>query len=585
MLSTVLERHRAFLPSLVLIVAVLTASWPSNAAGDEPLRPEKKSRLAPCCANGEADLGVAAKAGKAGKANDETAPVVQRREMPDHALHDPETLKRAKDAALLEPIVRGEDAPKPLALLDGDATDRAFAEKRGASPQAAIPPKALRLVSQFEGLNTVQAQHQGVFGFPPDTIVAAGPTRVIEATNVALRLSNRDGGTLETRSLNNFFSAPFPPILFDPKVYYDRLSGRFFLVSISLDLQEKRSFIYLSVSRSPSPSTLAAPRDWCTYRLPGRVGQSWADFPGLGMNEKWLGLTTNNFNFTGGFRSVFLYALDKRRLVANGASCPSTDFFRFRAGQDGDGDVAFTVQPALHYTPSGLPGSPLFLVSSKSELAVLQGYGLWRLRDDPAGGAEPVLVRETFAGNDFYSTPPNAPQRRGTQLDTGDPRIQHAVFRDGTLWAVHTTGCNFGPAPGESCARAIAVTPRASGADVVFEETFGVGHGWYVWMPAIAVNARGDVAVAFQRSHDTMSTGVGFTGKLAGAPTFDGVRKLVNGRCGLDNFDGQRNRTGDYVGAQTDPVDDISFWIAGEYTGTVGRLGCDWRTRVARIAF
>lgn len=527
------------------IICFSTLCLAAAAAASPPtwIAPEHSGRLSPCCDNEHnAYPPLKALAGRA---------------LPDHAFHPPGERDRLKAAARVNP-----DLP-PARALDETAE------------------KALRVHSQFEGLDIVQAG----LAFPPDTIVAASATKVLEATNVALRLSDRDGRNATIRSLEDFFGLPTANSFhFDPKVYYDRLSGRFFVVDLDLDFVERQSFIYLSVSRSSSPADLVAPRSWCNYRLNGRVGRSWADFPGLGMNERWLAVTVNNFNFSGSFRSAFVYALDKRRLADNAAACPRVDFHRFRAAQDGHGQVAFTVQPAFHYSTTALAGTPLFLVSSDVVFEVAETYTLWRLTEGPGG--VPELGRHGVRGTGRYTIPPNAPQRdNGTELDTGDQRVSQAAFRDGVVWTAHTTGCNFGFTPGESCVKAVGITPTADGGTVTFEETFGGGDDWFVWMPSVAVNGRGDVAVAFQRSRGTMSTGVAFAGKPAASNRFETLARLVNGRCSIENFDGQRNRTGDYVGVQTDPADDLTFWIAGEYTGNVGKLGCNWRTRVARVGF
>lgn len=46
------------------------------------------------------------------------------------------------------------------------------------------------------------------------------------------------------------------------------------------------------------------------------------------------------------------------------------------------------------------------------------------------------------------------------------------------------------------------------------------------------------------------------------------------------------HRTGDYVGAQADPADELGFRIAGEFVGELGGTGsCEWKTRFTRVAY
>ena len=490
--------------------------------------------------------------------------IVEARPMHSHFL-DPETLVEWKEQALW-----GEHAPSATAL-------------EGRPPLKSGPaPSAPSAVTAFDGLNRRDTSYRGFIFLPPDTVVAASPGRILEGANTAFRLSNRTGTGAEVRSMYSLFNHDLPVSLFDPKVYYDRLSNRFYAVALYLDRNREKSFIYLAVSRSPNPRTLNVPSDWCTYRLQGRVGASWADYPGLGMNENYIAITTNNFNFAGGFRSVYLNVLDKRVLAENAAECPAQQVWRYKLGNDAFGLISFTVQPAVHYSTNSDPGTPLYLVSSQP-LAISEKYTFWSLFDEP-GSDEPAVSRSEVVTDFDYSLPPEAPQNGGSDMDTGDIRLQQVVYRDGRVWAVQSTSCNFGAPPNESCVRVFALEPDGDGgAEIVYDEIFGGGEGWYYWMPGIAINGDGTVLVAYQRSRAEMSIGMGFATLAPGETTFT-MGKLINGRCALDNFGGgSSNRTGDYIGVQTDPADDHSFWIAGEYSGGVGGLGCDWRTRIARI--
>ena len=152
----------------------------------------------------------------------------------------------------------------------------------GLAGEAPLLPSAPRARSRFEGLDANEA---GGFS-PPDTIVAAGPNEVLEATNSALRLSSRANRDVEIQSLNDHFGVAPANVVFDPKVYFDRLSNRFFVVALSQTESPNTGFIYLSVSRSSSVVSLS--NGWCNYRIRSKRSNAWADYPGLGMNERWV---------------------------------------------------------------------------------------------------------------------------------------------------------------------------------------------------------------------------------------------------------------------------------------------------------
>jgi hypothetical protein len=445
-----------------------------------------------------------------------------------------------------------------------------------------VTSRAPTRVGSFEGLDVIDSGFGRFIFFPPDTHVAASGNRILEVTNVAARLSGRTGGGAVIRSLYNFFSIDPETTVFDPKVYFDRLSGRFFMVVLNLDETRRRSFIYLAVSRSSSPNALNSRRDFCTYRIKAKRRNSYADYPGIGVNEKWFAISVNNFWFGGGgLFSPFVYAIDVKSLTRNTGSCPGIRVSRFKVRWDPDGRQVFTLQPAQHYTQTSLPGTPLFLVSTQPVLSS-DRYMLARLESQ--GDGPPILEKSMLTGS-TYTPPPPAGQRDGPDLDSGDMRIMQVAYRSGSLWAVMATGCDIAGEQNESCIRALRIAPGEGEGSITFEDTFGRANGYFYW-PGIAVNQRGDVVVTFQRSTNNQYLGVGFNGKRAAADAFDpNVKNLKKGFCPIEDFDGSLYRTGDYTGAQTDPLDNVSFFIAGEYASRFGAEACEWRTRVGRVRY
>ena len=569
--------------ALVLMLGMGPTSKTSGAVQDsgrnsqrgpagETFAPIAIEELEPCCSSTPS-----ARGGQPGRRNGQVI------EVPRGSPIDPATYRRLKEEADFDPRVP-------------EGSEAALAE------EALLLPAAPRIRSKFEGLDANKA---GGF-FPPDTIVAAGPNEVLEATNSALRLSSRANKDVEIQSLNDHFgvkpsrpqprnsgSARLAGDLFDPKVYFDRLSNRFFVVALLQNDSPNRSFIYLSVSRSRSVVSLE--EGWCNYRIRGKRNNAWADYPGLGMNGSWLAISANNFKFAnkgGNFVNVYLFVVDKVSLVDNSASCPKLTLFVFKAPREANGAFASTVQPAQHYTESGLPGDPLFMVSAV--FGTSTSYGLWQLTtgNTRATAAKPSLSRISLTGN-LYSIPPQARQKGGgVRLDTGDNRMMQAAFRDGELWATHATGCNLGAGPNESCVRVLKVTPGGSSGTsalsgtIDFQETFGRRNEFF-WWPGIAVNKLGDIVVAFQRSSRRLFLSTAYNGKKARAKKMDVVRVLAKGRCNSQDIGtGTLARTGDYVGAQTDPLDNLTFWIAGEFLKRVkGLKGCNWATQIATAKY
>lgn len=484
----------------------------------------------------------------AGRPDPDADRITKIKRVPPHRYVDDLTMNRLKEEAFTMP---GQVRGIPISFFDDTKL------------QAAAPP----VVKRFDGLNFFNDP-----GFPPDTIVAAGPSHVLEATNSGLRLSSKDNTNVQVATTPEFFARP-NKFLFDPKVYFDRISNRFFAIILEFDTSPRTSIIHLAISRSPTPSSLSS--GWCRYRFSGLASGTAADFPGLGMNENWLAVTSNNFRFSDDeFDRSLIKVVNKSVLVNNTNSCPAIRVFSYSNAE------SFTIQPALHYIASNLSGNPLFMVSTV--FGTSNVYELWRIKGPV--GSRPTLTKTNVTGQ-TYSIPPNAKHKgTGVLYDTGDNRMLHVAFRNGSLWSSFSTGCSFGVPPNESCLRAVQIVPNELSGITGFEGSFGGGANRFFWMPAIAVNQSNDIVVAFQQSSPGLFLGTAYTGKRAAASRFEPFRVARPGQCNLSDVDDSgRNRTGDYTGAQADPVD-TSFWIAGEFPSAFsGR--CEWNTVIARVKY
>ncbi len=516
------------------------------------------------------------------------APRLMSREPVRESPFDSQTLQRLKEAAVSDP-----EAPVGRHLrLGSDAPELSRAPGVKAS---------------FPGLG------QGELGlgvYPPDSQLAVGPQHVLQAVNIAVRLTDHTGDNAVSQTLTEHFGLPpvtggsTEPTITDPKAHYDPLSERFFLVMLEVDLASSAyARAYLSVSRSNAPATLGDD-NWCKYAISTRLGNTWGDYPGLGMSERWLAISTNNFPFSGSFSNQSrLFVVDKSVIADNAARCPTAKFFKFNLRKNDLGE--FSVQPAQHYEASGLAGDPLFALSSE----VLGGstYTLFRISTKGArGAARPKLARAEVRALDRYTFPPQASQSGGGELlETGDPRVmQQAVYRHGRLWFTHATGCSLkGSRTNLTCVRVGRIAPDDGGDSIDFEDTFGRRKEYFFW-PGVAVTPGGDVVAGFLRSGDNKLLGTAYAGMKNGALAFGDAAGLARGfdkpkfaaagECTLQTQSiiqlptGERAvrvRTGDYIGVAPDPVTE-DVWLTGEFGKFgFGGFSCSWATNVTRVRY
>src|SRR5438876_8496736 len=143
-------------------------------------------------------------------------------------------------AKVLKPRLR---AARQTPLPDHDSTPPARRLPSGPLAGNPAPPASpISLESQTVGFSFTAATLADASGFPPDSMGAVGPTQFLVVINGRVRTFNKGAGgadgVLDTGTDNFFSSVMTPPIsnnlTSDPRVRYDRLSGRWFATIIDV---------------------------------------------------------------------------------------------------------------------------------------------------------------------------------------------------------------------------------------------------------------------------------------------------------------------------------------------------------------
>ena len=117
-----------------------------------------------------------------------------------------------------------------------------------------------------------------------------------------------------------------------------------------------------------------------------------------------------------------------------------------------------------------------------------------------------------------------------------------------------------------------------SGWSVYQQGTYNPGDGNWRWMPSIAMNECGDIALGYSVSSGSKYPSIDIVARYADDPT--GVMttnelEILTGNASQTGV----SRWGDYTMMSIDPVDNSSFWYTGEYTSG----GWNWKTRIANF--
>ncbi len=418
------------------------------------------------------------------------------------------------------------------------------------------------LFSSFDGIPETNS-------IPPDPYLAVGPDHIIQTVNTSFRISDKEGNTLATIGADQWYSSVLAsPDAFDPKVLYDHFEERWVMVWLSQNDATSESYFLISASDDSDPVGT-----WYNWAVPSNVnGNSpsgnWADYQGVGYDDKAVYLTSNQFTF--GLNADATYQYSKIRIFNK------TDLYANTAGVLNYKD--FWNLPHFGIRPSRMMEAHDEYYFARS----FQGgssYIYYFILTDPLGNPSiSTHVRSVAA----YQAPPSVQQLGGGNpaIDDGGCNIRNEpVYRDGLLHITHASRLS---GTNGSAVRYLALNTDTWG--VVSDWQMGSGDHYYNY-PALAVSADNDVLLTYSRSSIDEYMGAYFTIFRAGAQEPVGSVKLKEGEDNyIKTFGGDRNRWGDYNGAWTDPADPSNFWVLTEYVAGYNQWGT-WVGGVRTVPF
>jgi len=121
-----------------------------------------------------------------------------------------------------------------------------------------------------------------------------------------------------------------------------------------------------------------------------------------------------------------------------------------------------------------------------------------------------------------------------------------------------------------------------SGTPSVYQQGTYAPDATYRWMPSLAVNKNGDMAIGYSASSSSMYPAIRYAGRLStdALGTLGQTEQTMIAGTGAQN--GGYNRWGDYASMSVDPVDDCTFWFTTEYYETTSN---NWQTRIGSFKF
>jgi hypothetical protein len=400
---------------------------------------------------------------------------------------------------------------------------------------------------------------------PPDTDVAAGPTYLVETVNTTVAFYNKQTGALvSSQDLAQFFApagAGPRADLFDPRITYDDIAGRFVISIVEENDAHKSSFFDFAVSNDSDPTHGFAEVHRLNVEETGSNGPFWADYPEVGWNADAYVYTFNMYAFpgaTGAFDHVQVLTVVKSSALD--ANAGTLSFSRVDRTESAD----FNLAPAAMH--GAAPGAPLQLVEENNGSSNLLFVQMTNLT-----AATPTFT-DTVVNVPSYSpvVPPKQPN--GSTITTIIDSGMLSVFtRNNMLVAAQNVGTG-----GVTQARWYRFDLSGATPTLADWGQINQGPGVFTYFPSIDMAPDGSMGMTFLESSAAEFLSMYVTGRAPTDPagTMEPPVRVVGGQA---NYVG--DRAGDFSGLSVDPTDG-TFWGANEFAN---QESTNWGTEIAHF--
>ena len=390
---------------------------------------------------------------------------------------------------------------------------------------------------------------------PPDTMLAAGPTLLLETVNSSASIWTKSGARIGLADLNKALPMPAGFSFSDPRVLFDKGSGRFFFSGVGFSLTSN-SVVFLGVSKTSDPTG-----GFFVYKIAQTSNGELHDQPKIGVSDDKVVISWNEFccGLLGIFRGAETFVFEKSTLLV-GAVTP-----------------VYFVGPNLAQS-SPVPVQSLSLTSA--ELVVFNGgtfAGVLSITGTPA--LNNVMIAETDLPIPATAVPPKAIQPGGT-ITTNDDRFLSGIWENGDLWVSGNDSCTpSGSSSVRSCLRLVQISAiTLGGMSPSLTQSIDVGKvGVDFYYPAVTLDSTHNLFVSFSASTSAVFPSAAVLEVAAGPPPATIAGSSVF-QQGAKKYGG--TRWGDYSAISVDPATG-AVWAAAEYSATGSAR--NWGTAAAEF--
>jgi len=395
---------------------------------------------------------------------------------------------------------------------------------------------------------------QGGTGFyPPDTDGDVSETHFVQVVNSKYNVYLKDGTkVLGPLNLNTLWAGlPRPGGGSwgndgDPIVLWDENAGRWVISQFDVNNSQKYELVAVSETNDPLGSY---------YMYAFSFGTTMNDYPKLGIWRDGYYATYNMFQ-NGSFTGSRITAMERDKMLVGDASASMVEFHKSNYYSTMPADIDGTNLP-----DEGEP-CPIMYITGAKTIQLWDFHVDWENPDNSS-----LNLPGTINPTNFSRYNGTIPQTNGNGLDAlGNMimnRLAYRKFDDHESMVVnHTVNVS-----GKASIRWYEFRRTDAAWSLYQEGTYAPGDGVYRWMASAAINADGDIAIAYSVSNSTdVKPSIRYTGRHADDPLGEMTIEEVELKTGTAN-QSSFSRWGDYSCLNVDPSNGTDFWYTTEYNG------------------
>ncbi len=424
---------------------------------------------------------------------------------------------------------------------------------------------------------------------PPDTNGAAGLTQYVQWVNVEFAAFNKSNGSIvygpaEGNSIWSGFGGQCQSNNSgDIIAQFDKQAGVWVMMQAAFT-----SPYTICIAVSTTATWTSSGMTWNRYAFPvPNDTTNFPDYPKLSVWPDGYYLSYNSFTNGNSWAGPQACVMNRAAMLAGTTATmqcmpsPGTSI-ESMLPSDLDGAV-----PGVSGTTQAPPaGSPAYYVGiyggSNAELALFKFHVDWTTPSNSTFTGPTYVSVSTF--NEACGGGTCIPQPNTTQeLDSLADRLMYRLaYRNFGSHESLVVSHSVDPGTGQSGIRWYEIRSPGSSPTVFQQGTFAPSDTSYRWMPSIAMDKAGDIAVGYSESSSTVAPSIFYTGRQASDPagTMESEAPILNGAFSQTSG---LSRWGDYSAMSVDPADDCTFWYTNEYLPSNGTF--NWATQIASFVF